>query len=199
MESSQHSEPIFEEKQDQGLPLQYGPNDIPKWYKTIPLGFQQSMVAMAGLFVTPYIVSETACAGMHTTELRTKLISTAFVITGIATILQSTLGIRLANLQGPSFAFFGSLYAFANLPEFKCHAKEHEHVPHEEYLKKIQLISGSLICASFFSMFLGLTGLIGLIARRVGPITICSIIALLCLDNVGAVLDKAQLHWISIV
>lgn len=40
MESSQHSEPIFEEKQDQGLPLQYGPNDIPKWYKAIPLGFQ---------------------------------------------------------------------------------------------------------------------------------------------------------------
>uniref|UniRef100_A0A914E9A6 Uncharacterized protein n=1 Tax=Acrobeloides nanus TaxID=290746 RepID=A0A914E9A6_9BILA len=192
-------EPIFEEKNEQNVSLQYGPNDIPEWYKAIPLGFQQAMVCMAGLFVTPYIVSETVCAGDKSSELRAKLISTAFVISGIATILQCFLGIRLANLQGPSFGFFGSLYAFASLPEMKCNSNANEHVSDEDYLNKLRMIQGSLICASFIPMILGTTGLIGVIARRVGPITICPVLMLLALDNVGSVVDKAQTHWISLV
>uniref|UniRef100_A0A914EBD5 Uncharacterized protein n=1 Tax=Acrobeloides nanus TaxID=290746 RepID=A0A914EBD5_9BILA len=193
-------EPIFEEKNGRNVSLQYGPNDIPEWYKAIPLGFQQAMVCMAGLIVTPYVVSELVCAGDKTSELRAKLISTAFVITGIATILQSFLGLRLANLQGPAFAFFfGTLNAFASLPEMKCNSSTNEHVSDEDYLNKLRMIQGSLICASFIPMILGTTGLIGLIARRVGPITICPVLILLCLDNVGSVVDKAQTHWISLV
>ena len=47
---------------------------------------------------------------------------------------------RLANLQGPSFGFFGALYAFASLPEMKCNSNANEHVSDEDYLNKLRMV-----------------------------------------------------------
>ncbi len=52
------------------------------------------MVGLSGLLVTPFFISGALCAGTATTAIRVKLISTTFVVSGAATILQTTFGLR---------------------------------------------------------------------------------------------------------
>uniref|UniRef100_A0A7E4ULX2 Solute carrier family 23 member 2 n=1 Tax=Panagrellus redivivus TaxID=6233 RepID=A0A7E4ULX2_PANRE len=179
--------------------LHFRAGDVPQWKQAILLAFQQTMICISGVLVLPYLVSEIACAGVHTIALRVKLISATFVVTGITTVLQTVFGLRLAILQGPSFAFLPPLYAFANLPEMRCKATMNDYVPYEQYSSRIESIQGSLAVAAVLLIVLGSTGLIGTMARHVGPLTICPLLTLLCLGNVPVILEKASLHWISLV
>ncbi|KAK0399934.1 hypothetical protein QR680_003282 [Steinernema hermaphroditum] len=181
---------------DFSYPLRYRANDVPKATTALLLGLQQMMVCISGLLVVPYIVSEKACAGQAELTLRATLISTTFVVTGIATLLQSTLGLRLAVLQGPSFAFLPPLLAYFSNVE--CKATVNDYVPEEEWLARIQTISGSLFCASLLLVIVGSSGLVGTIAKNLGPVTIAPVVVLLCVSNVPVVIEKAKLHWISV-
>lgn len=52
------------------------------------------MVCISGVLVMPFIIANLSCAGAATIAIRVKLISTTLVITGISTLLQTTLGLR---------------------------------------------------------------------------------------------------------
>jgi nucleobase transporter 1/2 len=119
------------------------------------------MVCISGVLVIPYLVADIACAGSATIALRVQLISTTLVMTGLTTLIQTTFGLRLAILQGPSFAFIPPLYAFNNLPNQKCVAGINDEVPEEFYLNRIRIIQGSLAMASLLLCLIGATGLIG--------------------------------------
>lgn len=56
--------------------------------------FQQAMVCTSSLLIYPILLSDIVCAGQDTVSLRVQLIAATFVACGIATILQTTLGIR---------------------------------------------------------------------------------------------------------
>ena len=75
--------------------LHYRASDVPSWKQTFLLGFQQTMICFSGSLIAPYLVSEIACAGIATTALRVRLISSAFIVTGFSTLLQSAVGLRL--------------------------------------------------------------------------------------------------------
>uniref|UniRef100_A0A914DXM9 Uncharacterized protein n=1 Tax=Acrobeloides nanus TaxID=290746 RepID=A0A914DXM9_9BILA len=154
------------------------------------------MVAIPSMFVPPYVLSELVCAGTAKVELRVRLLSTQFVATGISTILQTTLGIRLANLEGPSLIFLPLLYAFFKTPSMSC---GEDIVDEEKSLIAIQKIQGSLFAALLILIFLGVTRIITIVSRFFSPITYSVIIILLCLDNIDSVLMKAQQHWISVM
>ncbi|CAD5225577.1 unnamed protein product [Bursaphelenchus xylophilus] len=179
--------------------LQYRATDMPHWKEAIFLGFQQTMVCISGILVIPHLVSQVACAGLATIALRVQLISTTLVVTGLTTLIQTTLGLRLAILQGPSFAFIPPLFAFNDLPGMECKSTIHDEVPEESVLYRIQTIQGSLAGAALMLIFVGATGLIGIIARRTGPVTICPLMVLLCLGNAPLILEKSGTHWISII
>lgn len=68
-----------------------------------------------------------------------------------------------------------------------------------DYFERLQIISGSVIVAGIVQFLFGATGIIGFISKRVGPLTITSLMILLCIGNCTIVLEKAQLHWISII
>ncbi|KAI6177520.1 Solute carrier family 23 member 2 [Aphelenchoides bicaudatus] len=179
--------------------LEYRATDCPKWNTAILLGFQQTMVCFSGILVIPNLVAEVACAGAATIALRVQLISTTLVVTGITTLIQTTLGLRLAILQGPSFAFIPPLYAFNELPGMKCTAGKNDEVPEEYYLDRMRTIQGSLAMAAILLSLAGATGLIGIISRRIGPLVITPLMILLCLGNAPLVIEKSALHWISVV
>lgn len=52
------------------------------------------MVCVSALLVIPFILSEELCAGKEVNLLRTRLISSTFVASGISTIIQTSLGMR---------------------------------------------------------------------------------------------------------
>lgn len=53
--------------------------------------------------------------------------------------------------------------------------------------------------ASALLILLGATGLVGRIAKCVGPITICPVTMLLALGTVPTIEQKLNLHWISVL
>ncbi len=52
------------------------------------------MVCVSALLVIPFLISEVICAGDAISIIRVRLISTTFVVSGISTIIQSTIGAR---------------------------------------------------------------------------------------------------------
>ncbi|KAH7719788.1 Protein Y59E9AL.4 [Aphelenchoides avenae] len=179
--------------------LAYRATDVPPWKSAWFFAFQQCMVCISGVLVMPFIIANLSCAGSATIAIRVKLISTTLVITGISTLLQTTLGLRLAILQGPSFAFLQPILAFTDLPEMKCHATLNDYVPEEDYMARIQTIQGSLAGAAVMLMLIGGTGFVGVIAKYIGPITVMPLLMLLCLGNIPVFIEDAQKHWISLV
>uniref|UniRef100_A0A915BL48 C-type lectin domain-containing protein n=1 Tax=Parascaris univalens TaxID=6257 RepID=A0A915BL48_PARUN len=179
--------------------LHYRANDSPKWSVAVLFGAQQMMCCISGLLVMPFVVADLMCAGSGSVALRVRLISTAFVVCGIATLLQTTLGLRLAILQGPSFAFLPPLIAFSSLPENACNATDKDFVPEEQWIHRMLTVQGSLFVASLSIVFLGATGFVGRIAKFLGPITICPILTLLTVSTIEVILSKISDHWISIV
>lgn len=109
------------------------------------------MVCISGILVIPHLVAEVACAGINTIALRVQLISTTLVITGLTTLIQTTFGLRLAILQGPSFAFIPPLFAFKDLPGMECKASMTDHVPESWYLFRIQTVSKQQAFLPYFN------------------------------------------------
>lgn len=60
-------------------------------------------------------------------------------------------------------------------------------------------MQGSLLISVTLLIFMGLTGLVGMLAKMVGPITITPLLLLLILGFVPILHEKMVLHWISIV
>ncbi|CAL2041285.1 unnamed protein product [Caenorhabditis brenneri] len=178
---------------DSGDHLHFHVNDVPHFSAILLFGLQQMLVCISALLVTPYLLSNMLCAGVETIAIRVQLIAATFVTTGIATILQTTFGLRLAILHGPSFAFLPALHTFEEM--YPCTPDTDTNL----WREKMQLISGSLFIAVLIMPFMGLTGLVGKISKHIGPITIVPMLVLLCIGTVPDIQEKVSLHWISIV
>ncbi|KAL6739636.1 hypothetical protein Aduo_013068 [Ancylostoma duodenale] len=162
-------------------------------------GFQQAMLCLSGLLVYPFLVSEAVCAGNATVQLRVQLIAATFVSCGIATIIQTTFGLRLCVLHGPAMAFLPPLLAYKALRASECTFTEQDTVSADIWQGRLQEISGSLLvaCISFF--VIGGTGLAGALAKLIGPMTIVPLMILLTTSIVPTIESKLSLHWISLV
>uniref|UniRef100_H2YFW1 Uncharacterized protein n=1 Tax=Ciona savignyi TaxID=51511 RepID=H2YFW1_CIOSA len=91
-----------------------------------------------------------------------QIISTIFFASGISTLLQTLIGNRLPIVQGAAFSFLTPAIAIMN-----------------SVLKLYVLqVQGAIMVASCTQVFLGLTGLVGLLMSRIGPLTIAPTITL---------------------
>ncbi|CAI4225928.1 unnamed protein product [Auanema sp. JU1783] len=177
--------------------LHLGVTDIPSWSSCLLFGFQQAMLCISGLLVYPFVVSECVCAGDATIELRVKLIAATFVASGVATLLQTTFGLRLSLLHGPAIAFLPPLLAYQAL--HPCQTNENDHIDPNIWMDKLQEIGGSLVIACLSFVIIGFTGVAGILSLFVGPITITPLMLLLTISIVPTMEEKLSLHWISIV
>ncbi|KAE9547374.1 hypothetical protein FO519_009413, partial [Halicephalobus sp. NKZ332] len=169
------------------------------WHTSVFFGFQQVMVCVSALLVIPFWISDLICPGADINYVRVRLISSTFICSGINTIIQTTLGMRLALLQGTAFAYMPSIIAFVNLPEYKCHANSTTHVDPAIYEEKLQIIQGCLLVSSLIPMVIAATGIVGKLTKLIGPLTITPLILLLMMSTMPGVVDKVELHWVSVV
>ncbi|MFH4975996.1 hypothetical protein AB6A40_002705 [Gnathostoma spinigerum] len=173
--------------------------DRPSLILSILLGFQQVMVCVSALLTIPFILSSELCPGRDIYDLRVKLISSTFVVSGLSTILQTMLGMRLALLQGAAFAYIPSIQVFMELPEYKCTASETDSVLSAVYENKLAIIEGCLIASSLIPMFIGMTGVVGILTKFIGPITVTPLMLLLVLSSVDLCVVRIAKHWVSAV
>ncbi|KAI6213178.1 hypothetical protein M3Y94_00119700 [Aphelenchoides besseyi] len=174
-------------------------DETPSFFVALLFGFQQVMVCVSALLVIPFLLSDMLCAGQQVNMLRVQLISSTFVASGIGTIIQTSLGMRLALLQGTAFAYVPSVQAFMNLPSNLCNATSSDFVPEHIYHEKLQLILGSLLLSSLVPMIIGCSGLVGLLTKFIGPITVSPLILLLMASSVEMCVLRMQKHWVSLI
>lgn len=106
---------------------------------------------------------------------------------------------RLALLQGTAFAYVPSIHAFMTLPEYYCTKGEKDFVPQEEYEYKMTLIQGSLLLSACIPAFIGLTGVVGLLTKFIGPITVSPLMLLLVLSSLRLCVERMERHWVSLM
>ncbi|CAL2045175.1 hypothetical protein CAEBREN_12262 [Caenorhabditis brenneri] len=173
--------------------------DTPPIGLALLYGFQQVMVCVSALLTVPLIMADSMCAGNRIAVLRQTLISSTFVSSGISTIIQTLFGMRLALLQGTAFAYVPSVQGFMNLPENACNATEFDDVAKEVTDQKIALLQGCLIASSFVPMLIGSTGLVGMLTKFIGPLTVSPLMLLLAFSQADLMVTHISKHWVAIV
>eukprot|EP00112_Aurelia_sp_Birch-Aquarium-sp1_P011657 Seg2450.1 transcript_id=Seg2450.1/GoldUCD/mRNA.D3Y31 product="Solute carrier family 23 member 2" protein_id=Seg2450.1/GoldUCD/D3Y31 len=177
--------------------LQYRIDQNPPVITCIFLGLQHYMTMFGATMAVPFILAPHLCIDKNPLAL-SEIISTIFFVSGIATLLQTFLGNRLPIVQGASFAFLGPAIVILSLPQFKCPTSgtlgNNANVTHDWRLG-MREIQGAVMVSSLFQIAIGFTGLMGLIARCLGPLTIAPTIALIGISLYSAAGFYAGKQW----
>ncbi|KAI4801972.1 hypothetical protein KUCAC02_019836 [Chaenocephalus aceratus] len=110
---------------------------------------------------------------------------------------------RLPILQGGTFSLVTPAMAMLSLPEWKCPAwtqnatlvNTSSPVFIEVWQTRLTTLQGSIMVASLLQILVGFSGLIGLLMRFIGPLTIAPTVSLIGLSLFDSVGQKAGSHW----
>ena len=169
---------------------------------------QQFLTAFGATFAFPLIVQGALCMEGDWVGL-SELISTIIFVSGLATVMQTTVGVRLPIIQSVSYTFITPIFVVMSLETSKC---PYNHVGsgaynitqlplkgspgHKAYWhSNLAELQGSLMVASVVQLIIGFTGLIGLLMRFIGPLTIAPTITLIGCSLFGAASGKAESQW----
>lgn len=159
--------------------LNYGLDDVPKPFtKALGLALQHVLTMFGATIAVPLILGPSL--GFGAAEMGI-LISSVFIASGIATILQLTIGSRLPIVQGVSFAFLVPFFAIIAVHQGAV---------------AMQHIAGAIIVGAVVEALVGYGGLFGILKRFITPITIGPVIALIGLSLFGAAAGQAGGNWV---
>lgn len=164
--------------------LVYGIDDRPPAWETVVLGFQHYLTMFGSTVAIPLLLAEPLGIGDDRLALA-KLIGTIFFVSGIATLLQTTVGNRLPIVQGGTFSFLAATFAICGMASLADAGFE----------VRIAHVQGAIIAGAFFEILLGATGLAGAVLRFVGPVSIAPTIALIGLSLYQHGAPAAGKHW----
>ncbi|KAK7508507.1 hypothetical protein BaRGS_00000073 [Batillaria attramentaria] len=173
--------------------IMYRLDDTPPIHLSLFLGLQQVMMTIPGTLSIPLILSELLCAD-DPAPVRARLMSIAFFMCGLATVLQTTVGVRLPIIQGGSHSFLPPVITMMALERWRC-ADDPTGGSDGGWMERMREIQGNLMLASLTQVVLGSTGLLGFLLRFIGPLTITPTIALIGLSLTGVVTRLAHVHW----
>lgn len=186
--------------------LLYAIHENPSWLFSFFLGFQHSLMTLSTSIGLPFLLGSVMCFE-DDSNVKGEVLQTMLLTNGINTLIQATFGVRLPIVQGSSFSVLVPVMSF-----MKYRSK---HIPCEssltanatlsataptsstdpEYLLRFQLLTGSFMVGSLFQILIGFTGLIGVLMRFIGPLTIAPTIALVTLPLFGTASYFCQPQW----
>ena len=119
-----------------------------------------------------------------------------------------TLGSRLPIMQGGSFSFLPQVIALLSQQSFSCELVTKtangtfidfggvERTYEELWTRRMVNIQGAIILAGLFEFLIGFSGIVGVIMRFIGPLTISPVICLIGLSVMEPALEKASQNWV---
>ncbi|KAH9520301.1 hypothetical protein Btru_060447, partial [Bulinus truncatus] len=197
-------------------PLIYRVSQTPPLHLLLFFGLQQSLLTIGNPLSVTIIVSEVVCA-QQDEAIKTYVLSATFLMIGISTFMMSTFGVRLPVFQGPASTYLIPLIAMSSLPEWKCPSTFREMrddnttvlmmrtgngtiIPARDVIEsKLSQLSGSLMLAGGLHFLIGATGLVGVLIRFIGPITIVPAITLVGLFIYEVNVKLCQANWLVAV
>ena len=169
-------------------------------YICCALGLQHYLTMFGATVAIPFIICPALCIG-DSDPARGYIISTILFVSGIITLLQATFGCRLPIIQGGTFAFLVPTLAILNLkgkcPELSLTGNQTDNQPDntEVWQSRMREIQGAICVASLFQVFLGVTGIIGLMLRWITPLTITPAVTMIGISLFEAASYNAQGNW----
>ena len=164
--------------------LLYGIDDVPPLGQSLALGLQHYLTMFGSTVAIPLILSKPL--GMDGDPVAMGwLIGTMFFVSGITTLLQTTIGNRLPIVQGGTFSFLAPTIAICGMASLASAG----------WQVRMTHVQGAIIAGAFFEMAIGYLGIIGKLLRFIGPITIAPTIALIGLSLFKFGAPVAGKHW----
>ncbi|XP_053407706.1 solute carrier family 23 member 2-like [Mercenaria mercenaria] len=192
--------------------LLYNVNEVPPAAIVFSTAMQNILLGLGGALTTAYVISDVICAAPDH-PIRAKLFCTSLFMTGICTTLQPLVGIRLSVFQGVCSTFLIPLMAMKTDSRWQCDnvfqkgtgsnihnmtGKGNSSLPEaaeEEMYFKLREMMGCLIYASLVEVIVGLTGLVGILLRFIGPLTISVVVSLIGLTLFKIPMIYVRTHW----
>ncbi|KAK9829197.1 hypothetical protein WJX72_004442 [[Myrmecia] bisecta] len=167
---------------DPDVRVRYAILDVPPWYETVLLGFQHYLTMLGSTVLIPFLI--VPAMGGTPVDLA-HVIGTIFFISGVITLLQTFVGDRLPIIQGGSFAYLTP--AFAIIAQVQARGDWGPGENHERFLVTMRELQGGIIGSALIILFIGASGILGLILQFISPITVAANIGIvgLALYNVG--------------
>ncbi|WP_438266761.1 uracil-xanthine permease family protein [Haloarchaeobius salinus] len=165
--------------------VEYGIEDKPPLLESIFLGFQHYLTMVGATIAIPLVLA--GAMGMPA-DVTAKLIGTFFVVSGIATLAQTTLGNRYPLVQGGTFSMLAPALAIIGVIASSGGGWE----------TMILELQGAVIVAGIAEIFIGYLGVMGWLKRHMGPIVIAPVIALigLALFSTPQITTATQNWWL---
>ncbi|XP_071090863.1 solute carrier family 23 member 2-like [Haliotis cracherodii] len=201
---------------DAGKPrrLFYRISESPPFYLVSIFALQQCLMSIAGALSTSLLVSELVCA-KDAELIKSQVLSSTMFMSGLATFLMVTVGVRLPIYQGPTNIYIIPLLALTEMQEWRCpsqgdlaeyynstssmnvtvNMRGRYPVPLEIIHGKLGTIMGSLMVVGFIHLMIGATGLVGVLLRFIGPVTIVPSLTLIGLYIYKTVVTFSETQW----
>lgn len=148
--------------------MKYTVSDVPPLPLSIILGCQHFLTMLGATVLIPLIVTPAMGA---TAKQTAEVISTIFVVSGVNTLIQTTLGDRLPIVQGGSFSYLPPTFSVIFNPSLQAIVGDNE-----RFLETMQVLSGAIFVVGIVQMALGYSGAIVPILKYLSPVTIAPII-----------------------
>jgi len=149
--------------------MRYTVSDVPPLFLSIILGIQHYLTMLGATVLIPLLVTP----AMGATPAQTaQVISTIFFCSGIATLIQTSIGDRLPIVQGGSFAYLSATFSIIFNENLQAITDSNE-----RFETTMRTIQGAVIVAGLVQMFIGYTGLIVPILRFVSPVVVAPVVA----------------------
>ncbi|WAR17440.1 S23A2-like protein [Mya arenaria] len=193
--------------------LLYSIADTPPFNVCLLLGFQHYITAVSSIISVPLMLREPFCMDDDVVGV-SELIGTILFVSGLSTLFQTTLGVRLPIVQGSTITFvvptlailaqkqwtcpytearamYGHSVNFTDIGLPEIGSEEHRNI----WKMRIREIQGAIIVASLFQVTIGLSGVMSYLLRFVGPLTIVPVITLTSISLFPVSADMASGQW----
>ncbi|XP_064103798.1 solute carrier family 23 member 1-like isoform X2 [Macrobrachium nipponense] len=176
----------------------YSVEDNPPWYACIIYSLQHYLSMVAGTISIPIILSSYLCLD-EDNPAKGHLVSTIIFMSGLITLLQATFGVRLPIIQGGNFVYVIPLIALLTTNYESCSALPLANMTRDEreeiWLVRMRETQGAIALSALVQIFVGFTGLIGLLLAWITPLTIIPTVALVGLSLADVASSQGSGHW----
>ncbi|XP_011867071.1 PREDICTED: solute carrier family 23 member 2 [Vollenhovia emeryi] len=179
--------------------ITYGIDDVPPWYLCLFMALQHYLTMIGAIVSIPFILTPALCMA-EDDPARSHVISTMIFVTGLVTLIQTTVGCRLPLVQGGTISFLVPTLAILNLPQWQCPEPEilvqmsHENRT-ELWQIRMRELSGAIAVSALFQVIIGFGGIVGYLLKFITPLTIVPTVSLVGLSLFENAADAASQHW----
>ncbi|KAG7167284.1 Solute carrier family 23 member 1-like 5 [Homarus americanus] len=178
--------------------LIYSIEDVPPWYLSLIYGFQHYLTMVGGTISNPIVLASFLCIA-DDNPARGALVSTIIFMSGIATLLQSTLGVRLPIIQGGNFAYLLPTVVIINTTFEPCSSVPMNNLTFAEqeevWQVRMREVQGAITLSALFQVIIGFTGMIGLLLKWITPLTVVPTITLVGMSLFDLASNEGSGHW----